>query len=317
MDNITMAEMIINYDYIRIKDFNKLYSVTNENIKSCFNNFNFKHKNCLTVLGSSDQTLDMILSVPNKIDTFDLNPLTYEYFKLKKSALLSDISLDEYIYFFLCYESGIYDCRKKLFDEKLSKNLDYDSYKFWNYLFNKYSILEIKNKLFYYQQQDIDNLKYNINYLNQNNFIKLKKNINKVDVTFVNKDIKELTTILNSKYDFVYLSNIIQHVDSLYADKFNVSLKNQLYKLQMFKNLILNLDLFLNKNGKIVVGYLYNILLNDNNNAIKNIDIRNQVFDKNNFYYHEFDSFDYYTLFKMYGLDEYEKDACLVYQKKI
>lgn len=105
-EDITNAKRIIKgeYEYTVNNLFTKhsrIYPFTNENLNGCFDNFDFNNRNCLTVLGSSDQALDMCLRGACEITTFDINILTKYLFYLKKAAILSGLTKEEYIKFLL------------------------------------------------------------------------------------------------------------------------------------------------------------------------------------------------------------------------
>ena len=64
--------------------FEMIYPFTNENIKDMFSCFNFKDKECLSILGSSDQVFDMYLRGAKSVTAFDINPLNTIYEDLAK-----------------------------------------------------------------------------------------------------------------------------------------------------------------------------------------------------------------------------------------
>ena len=55
--------------------FDMIYPFTTENIKDMLNCFELKDKDCLTVLGASDQVFDMYLRGASSVTAFDVNPL--------------------------------------------------------------------------------------------------------------------------------------------------------------------------------------------------------------------------------------------------
>ncbi len=103
-EDIKKAKYLIeNHKFYRNRDdiFDEIYPFTNENIKEMFDFFDFKDKNCLCVLGSSDQTFDMYLRGAKSVTAFDINPLTKYLFYLKRAALKADLTKEEYLSFFL------------------------------------------------------------------------------------------------------------------------------------------------------------------------------------------------------------------------
>lgn len=73
-------ELIENYIKYHNAFSNRVYSYTNENIKSYLNNFDFNGKSsALSVLSSGDQVFNLIHNGITNIDTFDSNYLTEFY----------------------------------------------------------------------------------------------------------------------------------------------------------------------------------------------------------------------------------------------
>ena len=139
-DDITKAEYLIdNPAFYRKKDdiFDMLYPFTTENINGMFSHFNFKNKDCLSVLGSSNQVFDMYLRGAKSVTAFDINPLTKYLFYLKRAALDANLTKEEYLDYF-CYRDDytIFDDDSirpfdiKIFD-KIVPYLKGNSYKFW------------------------------------------------------------------------------------------------------------------------------------------------------------------------------------------
>lgn len=299
--------------------FDHIYPFTNENIKSSLEPYHLENTDCLTVLGSSDQTLDMCLQGATNITTFDLNPLTEYYFYLKKAALLTNLTLEEYLQFF-CYlsQNGDNKINTNTFNlktfEKISPNLPHNSYIFWSTLFDKYSPHQIRsgNGLFSFGEEfKIQILNKTINHLSSStNYELLKERIKDLKFTFINSDINNLPNILNQKYDLMYFSNIIQYIDEMYSNISDNKIENQIYKLNQFKELVYKLGEFLKDDGNIMTGYLYNIQRPSVNAAILNKRLRDQVFNNKDFMYHFFKSV------SELRFSIKQNDACLVYSKK-
>lgn len=279
--------------------FERIYPFTNEDIKDCFKNFDLKNKECLTVLSSSDQVFDMYLNGANNVDAFDINPLTKYYFYLKKAALLANISLKEYLNFF---SRNCNPFNKETFIG-ISKYLEDDNYKFWSELYNNFNPSDIRKSgtLFSDDETYLYMLKQKIGYLNNFEYELLKTKIQNIKINFINSDIKNLSHKLTENYDFIYLSNIIQYVDNMYEYRYLNTIRNQIYKLNEYKDLIEKLGSNLNNKGTIVVGYIFDILHDYPQTAVFNRNARTKVFSSS--------SFDYV---KIKNTD----DACLVYTKK-
>ncbi len=227
--------------------FDQIYSFTNENIKGCFNHFDFKNKDVLSVLASSDQVFDMFLRGANKIDTFDINPLTKYYFYLKKVGIKT-FTKREFVSFFSCDNSKFFD--KDMFSE-IAKYLKGDSYIFWNTLFDHY----YSGKIFY----ELSNLfifEYipKIPYLSDcKKYELLQRKIDLLDVKFINCDIYDLINILDNKYDIIYLSNILGRL-GLRPYYFSWEGKEIVEKMLPF---LQKLSEFLKDDGEIIANYFY------------------------------------------------------------
>lgn len=231
--------------------YSQIYPFTNENLVECFKNFNFKNKRCLTVLGSSDQALDMYLKGACKITTFDINKLTKYYFYLKKAALLSNLTKEEYIRLFNPYSNKKYSYYYDTFS-RICKNLQGDNLEFWSRLFDKYKGIDITRHLFYISIYS-KTLENTIKYLSGNNYYKLRERAKDLDINFINTNIKNLPQIISEKYDFIYLSNIMDYASYMYSDIPSTGIN----ALENFKKLILQLTNCLDENGKMVIAYLF------------------------------------------------------------
>lgn len=303
--------------------FERIYPFTNENFKDALNKINLINKNSLTVLGSGDQTLDILLKGSDKITTFDINPLTKYYFYLKKAALQANLTLYEYLNFF-CYRDypGENLINKNTFNlntfDKLVPYLKKDDYDFWTSLFDEYTPKEIRayNGLFNFDELKYNVLSQTINYLtDEKQFSLLKEKIPDLKLAFINQNIVDLPNVLNKNYDFIYLSNIIQYIDEIYNNP-SKDKELQLINVKKFYQLIKELCNYLKDNGKLIAGYIYNYEIENNDNSIFNKDIRDEIFCDKEFNYHIFKGVNTYKK-KLYfnGLFGNE-DACMVYSKK-
>ena len=177
-DDITKAEYLIDTPSFYRTDkniFDMIYPFTTENINGMFSHFNFKDKDCLSVLGSSDQIFDMYLRGAKSVTAFDINPLTEYLFYLKKAALDANLTKEEYLDYF-CYRDDytIFDDDSirpfdiKIFD-KIVPYLKGNSYKFWT----SFSTIRDTTRLFTideYFRDILENMK--ITLINLNKYLK-------------------------------------------------------------------------------------------------------------------------------------------------
>lgn len=225
----------------------KIYPFTNEDLVHCFANFDFNNKKCLTVLGSSDQILDMYLRGASEITTFDINILTKYFFYLKKAAILSNLTKDEYLDFLY----PTYNKNKKYYYNtfsKIAKNLSRTNLTFWSKLFDTY--IEKLYDLFSNDINTRNSIEKSINYLSNNNYYELKEKLKDMDIKFINSDIKNLPNKLTGMYDIIYLSNIMEYAEYIYN-------KEKPNSLEEYKKLVLKLANNLNEYGRIIICYFF------------------------------------------------------------
>lgn len=326
MENIELdllkAKKMLNNSFTIKSRFETIYPFTNENIKDAFTNFDFNNKTCLTVLGSSDQALDMCLRGSSKITAFDCNRFTKYYFDLKKAALLANISFQDYLHFF-CYKG--HDKFNLYFQSKLfSKIIPYlngDSFLFWTFLFENYhpSILRKPNRLFSEEELSYPVLKQTISYFNSFSYAKLREKIVSLEFNFINCDIKNLSLYLDTEYDIMYFSNIMQYAEVMYqSSKKRVnSLDEQFRKLSIYKKMLLELSTYLRDDGQMIMSYLYDLTESSDSIAVYNKTIRDKVFEPKDYAYYKFpaiEGIEDQTLYQDY--ENNLEDGLLVYTKK-
>jgi len=224
----------------------KLYPFSTENIKGYLDYFDLKDKSILTIGSSGDQVINSFYNGSRDITLLDINPFSKYYLYLKVAAIMT-FSYQEFIYFFF---PKIHDKDNSLrFNRILLKKLlralkkiNYDSYTFFEYIFNKYPNSKIIECLFNDDQDNDKVIKRINNYLdNSKNYNYLKKIINDLYISFINIDIFKYRD--DKKYDNIFLSNI-----------------GDLVNLYYFRDLLVRLrDNNLNDFGSILVAYLWNM----------------------------------------------------------
>lgn len=308
--------------YPYYNQFDSLYPFCNENIKELFSYFDVENKDCLSILGGSDQVLDLFLNGASSITAFDINSLTKYYFYLKKAALISDISLEEYVNFF-CYEDFNYKgCNHMAFNEKtfnkICSNLESDSQFFWTTLFEQYpgSYIRKPISLFNYDEKSIDVLKYSIDYLNPKNYEKLKDIIRNKDIDFISSNINALPAHLSKTYDFMYFSNVLAYYNTIFGDNLNLTKEqNDLEKLKKFGSLLSYMSEYLNKDGYMLAGYLYLPSSKFSKNPLYNKEIRDNIFKNNTYKELYIKSMNYIYRMEKFDIKDPDQDVCLVMKK--
>ena len=302
--------------------FDFIYPFCNENIKELLSYFNLKDKDCLSVLASSDQIFDMYLKGAKSITTFDINNLTKYYYKLKKAAMMAGLTFEDYKKFFCFEEYNDHRSNKNTFDYNefniIKKYLDKDSYLFWVELYNCFSSLEIRTPfgLFTYDEPSCQILEKTVGYFNESSYKELQKNINRLNIEFINTNIKSLPAYLNGKFDFMYFSNIIQYCDSMFSSYENFdNITNQKIKLIKMKNIFNYLYNNLEDGGHMVLGYLYEPRYTDQDIAIFNKKLRREVFDEEEYIETYIRSIQSIMLLDLAEETSLHQDICLIRKK--
>ena len=243
-----------------MEKFYSIYPFTTENISGYMNELDLTNKKVITVTGSSDHIINIILKGCLDITTFDINPLTKYYMDLKLSAI-KELSYQEFLDFMLYYsdKSFDYEIIKKLSMAKESKD-------FWLNELSKNDNNGLKMKhsgLFNLKYFDFQN-KISCNlYINEKSYAIIKNRLGHVKIKFIKSNLKDLK--LNQKYDYMFLSNISDYINTFYEDS----------SLDNYKNLIFK---FLENVKIIYFAYIYDIESKDKRSAIDNINSVKEIF---------------------------------------
>lgn len=277
-----------------------LYPYATENLVGLFDSIDVAGKDCLTITGSFDQGLDMVLKGAKSVTAFDINPLSLPYADLKKSLILTKYRKEIYFEYLQGYYDYLepYAFHPKVF-KQISKNLEKDSYIFWQEIFSSFDKQQISKGMFfdglpYYEQ------KHFVSYMQDNHYYTLQERLSNVDIELRESDIATLPNELHQSYDIIYFSNIIGYPNVIYDGK------GKEEKLCTYRDLINTYSNFLNKDGKII-SYIYDPFNNQGCDEIPIFDksLRETIFSGPEYSY---------IYFPAYFSDT--KDGCLVYTKK-
>ena len=230
-------------------NFYRAHLFTTENISGFSKKISFKDKTILTVCSSGDQAFNMIYNGAKEVNLFDIDIFTKYYFYLKEAAVRG-LNYEDFLKFFSTrnffnnklFSLDIYlEFRKYINDDKIRH--------FWDYLFCHYpgkSILE--SSLF------VPDNNYTKTIIERNDYLKseydyeiLKENLKMKKFKFFNINLfKEFITD-DKKYDFIYLSNIFDYLNT----------ENEIIYLEKIKDIILKMKNNLTNDGMIAVSYLY------------------------------------------------------------
>ena len=209
-------------------NFRKIYTSTNESLLALFKKIDLSNKNVLTVLSSSDYLYMSYFFGAKNVDTFDINPLTYRFYHLRKWLIKNqvlDIGLSSYAETLKIIENTT-SCSS--LDEK-------ESLLFWREIIEKIGEYEFfTNQLFttvfnpfcYYYEDKTDALSLILDSTNP---------------SFYKFDISESINInIKDKYDVIFLSNILDYVRS--SKKLPVVMEN--------------LSSLMNDNGSVICSHI-------------------------------------------------------------
>ena len=245
-----------NYD--EMKKHSRIYQNTTENIKEYMLFLDGNYKKALLPTASGDHQLEAILNGITEITCFDINHLS-KYFTELKFAAIKNLSKKEFLNFM--YED-IFNINIFTY---LKNNLTEDVSTFWQELFKNCNIQEIVSNLFRYlglQKNNayltgVDFSKYcAINftrYLEDNNYRFLQNRLGNIKIKYLDEDLCSLASTLNDTYDLINLTNIYEYVNSQIF--YNGD--------QFFTQSIISLISHLNKDGKMLITYLYRCCLKD------------------------------------------------------
>lgn len=217
-DDIKYAQKILERTATNIdmkNSFHKnsfVYKFSNENIAGYFQ-YLLDRKTSLQVISSGDQILNSALAGNYNIDGFDISTFP-KYFLNLKIAAVKAIEKSDFTKFFIddtTTDGEYYDDLYSL----ISKELDKDSKRFWDSLFNFYDWYEIYNsELFSKEPFNRKTVIEHNKYLQDDNYLKLRNKLNYLNLSTYNNDIIELVQKLKKKYNLINLSNIIYYINS-------------------------------------------------------------------------------------------------------
>jgi len=233
------------------RDFQALYPFTTENIAGYINNFNLADGTLLTVGSSGDQVINASLFDCQDIVCLDICPYTKFYTYLKISCLL-ELDKNNFLTFLrykhypitfknITFEDNILSFNKEVYKKLKStlRLLDYESYLFWDELFSNYRGIDIRKRLFCFDEEPKDVIVKSNPYLQSNiDYDEARKKIKRTKIEFITDDI--FKTEIDRSFDSIWLSNIGSWIS-------RESVKKMVDK--MSKNL--------NDNGKLLISYLY------------------------------------------------------------
>ncbi len=180
------------------EEFGFLYSRTNENLLNLFEKIDVFNKIVYTVLSSSDFLFSAVDAGVSKIDSFDINPISYRYYHLRKWLLQKNlIDADGE-----SLSTLLYIVKNHIHSDFIQEQ---DSIDFWLDFMNRIDNVHFySNILFEYIERP--EVPYS------NNKKELSEKLKLINPKFDYIDIcSNLATVGANKYDLVYLSNILDY----------------------------------------------------------------------------------------------------------
>lgn len=246
------------------KGYTRIYPFNTEDSSSVFKvqEDKIKEKDVLTVTGSGDALLDLILYGAHSITCFDINGMAKFYAILKVTFIKSGMNYIEYKEFFL--GNGTVILNKDIYD-KYSSYLSDELKQFWDGIYeylrvNNRQLLNSEHNLFYkiYSFFGSANQSYHNKcsyFNNEESYNKLQgilKDRNLSDINFVDSSLFDLPQVLSGKkYDYAYLSNIFDFAELYFNHPDKVDRKIA------FKDFVLNnLSTIIKEDGTIDAGFI-------------------------------------------------------------
>lgn len=214
-----------------------VYKKSNERIQDYQDYFINKNK-VLSVIGSGDQILNMVLEGVKEIYSFDIS-IFPKYFLYLKIAAVQALSREEYIDFFYDYNN-----RAEVYDDmydRISEYLEPSIKEFWDALLGFFDWQEVYDSTLFSSEPCMvnDAILQNKFLQSDEDYLKLRSRLSYKKINTVECDIMTGATKFSGPYDLIYLSNIIYY-----------------NKREQYKELLSKFKL--SDNG-IVLTYLYEI----------------------------------------------------------
>lgn len=280
--------------------FDRVYPFATENVGACLSSYDFKDKDCLTVLGSGVQALYMFMKGAKSVCAFDVNSLSIYYFEFLKAFIKSGLDFSLYRKLFIKSFGSTDNTYKQILDYMEG---DYKTY--FKVLYDKYGSDILTNRKLFNTVliSRYECCKYS-GIFKKDNLELLRNKINDLNFKFINCDINNLK--LNSYYDFMYFSNIMQYVSEMYNDDMISSLKK-------YREVLMNLSNNLKEDGVAYLSYIYGIdLLAIPNSDVFCLGSIEEVFKRDLI---EYKSFNPFRIYLKAFVDGASKDGVMVYSK--
>lgn len=243
--------------------FAPIYPFTTENLYY-LEHFDIKEQDILTVGGSYDHNIDLILRGAKSVSNIDINYCAKYYANLKHTALLH-FSYSTFIDFL---GESLYTLQYDLF-KQLEPYLDISTQVFFNELYKQfsYSGIEVANSFVFHQNNKVANMKSSLYLSNESYFNEVKSLIIHHKFNWYTQSIDN--SELLEQFDLILLSNIADYSHIIYPHIEHI----ESYK----EKVVLPWATKLKPHGKIMFAYIFdalNILHSDKRNMLNNSIVR-------------------------------------------
>lgn len=248
--------------------YSAIYPFTTENLTGYIEKLKLFGKKVLTVTGSGDQALNLVLNGARQIDNYDVTDNTYFYAELKIAAL-KVLNYQEFLYF-LCndYQSlhNENDIMKYETYLLMKQYLSQESQQYWDGIYTYFANDGKKlrdSKLFLGKDKLSRTIRNNEYLQSEEKYNQTKKNLEQVKLTFYHLNVMELNRLYPNVYDVILCSNIYYYLSfDIYA-----TMKPE----EFFEYVKSYLTSILNKDGQIVFAYQYDHAIKNKKEKIRNL----------------------------------------------
>lgn len=187
----------------------KVFPFTNENLPQMFKDFDFEGKSVLTVGSSGDQLFESIVKGAKRVTVADANVYSQPFIELKIVAL-KNLSYEE---------ASDYFTRESILDWKYYKKVSHDlspmAKEFWDTIMLEMELdldtrRRIVSKVFHgnFMHKGKNSASF---FRDREIYNKLKENIKDCEIDFIVADVTMFESLVQDKYDFIFLSNIFDY----------------------------------------------------------------------------------------------------------
>ncbi len=252
------------YDIDTFEKYSSSFLFGTENQEGINDIIDYEGKDVLTTTSSGDQYVGAVYYDATKIDTFDINRITY-YITCLKIAAIRELDYKEFIDFFTPLDKDG-NLKRSFWNlrtlKRLLKVLPFNIAYFWDKIMyeakkNGYKYLTVPEHC----SNELLNIKSGMPfYASEEEYYKLQAKLRKREYpTFIESDVMELKEKLKSSYDIIYLSNIVECIVNLRLRNvpFVYGLENTVER-EVAEKVMKQVLPFLNENGTVLVSYRSN-----------------------------------------------------------